>query len=327
MTAQQIAVYGAGAVGCYYGARFTEAGHRVTLIARPARALAIATHGLLFESGGTQRRIPIRATDEDREVMGADWVLLCVKSPDTVRAAARIQRFIDPGTPVVSLQNGVDNVEHLHRAGLPALASVVYVAASMAGPDHLVHAGRGDLVVGAVPPPGGRAPAADVARAARFAAICEEAGISCLVPEDIRVEQWTKLIINCCYNAISALGRARYGSMLGMPTIRDLMLGVVSECVTIARAEGIGLPGTEALFMIAEGVGQAMTQATSSTSQDIERGQHSEIDALNGYVCRRGAHHGIPTPLNNALFALVKLRELALPAAPLSRPPTRPPAD
>ena len=309
---QHIVVYGAGAVGCFYGARFAEAGHRVSLVARPARAAAITARGLLFESGGEGRRIPMEAVSEDAVVVDADWLLLCVKSPDTDEAARRLRPLLDPATGVVSLQNGVDNVDRLKAADIDALASVVYVAASMAGPDHLIHAGRGDLVVGPVRAPGTRSGELADQRALRFAALCEEAGIGCVIPEDVRVEQWTKLIVNCCYNAISALGRARYGSMLGMSSIRELMLGVVSECVAIARAERIALPGVEALFLIAEGIGQAMTQATSSTSQDIERGRHSEIDALNGHICRRGAHHGIPTPLNNALFALVKLRELAL---------------
>ncbi|MFT4102260.1 MAG: 2-dehydropantoate 2-reductase [Burkholderiaceae bacterium] len=309
----RIAVHGAGAVGCYYGALLAEAGAPVTLIARPERARAIADNGLLFDSAGRQRRIPIAATADPEAVRDARLVLFCVKSQDTEASAALLAPLLTDEAVVVSLQNGVGNAQTLRDAGIDAMASVVYVAASMPAPDHLLHAGRGDLVLGEI-----GAPLPGVARrpdrVAWVAALCERAGIGCATPPDVRVELWTKLIINCCYNAISALGRARYGQMLALPPVRELMRGVVAECETIARADGIALPDTEALYMMADKVGEAMTQATSSTSQDLERGRSTEIDALNGYISRRGAALGIATPLNNALFALVKLLELRLPA-------------
>ncbi len=313
----RIAVHGAGAVGCYYGAMLAEAGAPVTLIARPERARAIAANGLLFDSAGRQRRIPIAATDDVEAVRDAELVLFCVKSQDTDASAVRLAPLLADEAVLVSLQNGVGNAQALRDAGIDAMASVVYVAASMPGPDHLAHAGRGDLVLGEIagPLPGvARRPD----RVAWVAALCERAGIRCATPSDVRVELWMKLIINCCYNAISALGRARYGQMMALPPVRELMRGVVAECETIARADGIELPDTEALYVMADRVGEAMTLATSSTSQDLERGRSTEIDALNGYVCRRGAALGIPTPLNNALFALVKLLELRL-APPAER--------
>lgn len=307
----RIVVYGAGAVGCFYGARLAEAGMPVTLIGRPAHVEAIRAGGLVFESGGELRRIPIAAETGPAHVAQADVVLFCVKSQDTDAAAVQLAPLLPPGSVVVSLQNGVDNPERLRAAGIDALGCVVYVAASMRAPGHLVHAGRGDLVIGEIGPPlPGIERRAD--RVPWLAALFEQAGVGCLTPPDVRVELWTKLVINCCYNAISALGRARYGQMIDMPPVRELMRGVVAECVTVARADGVALPDDEALFAMADRVGEAMTQATSSTSQDLERGRLTEIDSLNGYVCRRGAEHGIATPLNNALFALIKLLELRL---------------
>lgn len=307
----RVAVFGAGAVGCFYGARLAEAGALVTLIARPERAAAITADGLRFESGGHTRVLRLNAQSGLDSISDADLVLFCVKTQDTEASAKLIAPLLADEAVVISLQNGVDNAQRLRELGIDAMASVVYVATSMASPNHLLHAGRGDLVVGEI---GGELPgiARRPNRAAWVAELCERSGIGCIVPPDVRVELWTKLVINCCYNAISALGRARYGQMMDMPPIRELMRGVVAECVMVAHADGVALPDTEALFTIADKVGEAMTQATSSTSQDLERGRATEIDALNGYVCRRGAALDIATPLNNALFALVKLLELRL---------------
>lgn len=305
----RIAVFGAGAVGCYFGARLAEAGAPVTLIARPVHAQAIAERGLIFDSAGRQRTVMLAAQSEPDALRNADLVLFCVKSGDTESGARELARWLRGGATVVSLQNGVDNADRMRdSAALDAMAAVVYVAASMPGPGHLLHAGRGDLVIGEVSP---AAPGADRAagRPARFAALCERASIPCRVSDDVRAELWIKLAMNCAFNAISALARSRYGPMMAAPSIRALMGEVVAECVAVARADDIGLPEAAVLLEAALALGAAMGQATSSTSQDIERGRASEIDSLNGYVDRRGRVLGVPTPVNRALFALVKLLE------------------
>ncbi|MBN9426248.1 MAG: 2-dehydropantoate 2-reductase [Burkholderiales bacterium] len=319
----RVAVYGAGAVGCYFGARLAEAGAPVTLIARPAHVQAIVRDGLLFESGGVRRSISIDASTDPDAVRTADLVLCCVKSRDIDAAGRALAPLLRDGAVVLSMQNGVDNSERLRAAGVDALPAVVYVATSMPAPGHLVHAGRGDLVLGeygAVAANGAATVATNGAanlasavepspRVQRIAAIFERAGLPCELVADARPALWAKLVMNSAFNAISALTRSRYGPMVGDERIRALMRELIAECVAVAHADGVALDGVEAQFDAAMRLGDVMAQASSSTAQDLAAGRPTEIDALNGFVAERGAALGVAAPVNKALHALVKLLE------------------
>ena len=316
----RVVVLGAGAVGCFYGARLAEAGAQVTLIGRQSHVDAINTQGLSFESGGQTRQIPMQASTDPQVLRDADLILLCVKTLDTEDAARQIADLAPSGAVVVSLQNGVDNVERVRSAtGIDALAAVVYVAASMPGPGHLRHAGRGDLILGEYfragsvgPGAAGAASDATSARVKRVADLFERAAVACPVSDDVRAALWVKLVVNCVFNPVSALAGVRYGVMVGDESARLLMREILDECHVVASADGVRLPDADSLYRDVIGVGQAMAAATSSTQQDLARGKHTEIDSLNGYVVRRGAALGISTPVNRSLVTLVHLRETTL---------------
>ena len=298
----KIAVFGAGAVGCHFGAKLAEAGAPVTLIARPAHVAAIRRDGLLFESGGRQHRVAIAADSSPDPVREADVVLFCVKTRDTADGARSLVPLLKPGATVVSMQNGVDNVPRMREAGVDAIGAVVYVAASMPGPGHLLHAGRGDLVVGEY-----GAAEAPSARAAAVSALFERAGVPCRLVADVRSELWTKLVMNCVFNAMSAVGRSRYGPLVERADTRAVARDLVEECVAVASAEGVPLADADTLYQAAMKLGQAMAPATSSTEQDLSLGRPTEIDSLNGYVAARGEALGVATPANRALAAMVRL--------------------
>ena len=308
----RVVVFGAGAVGCYFGAKLAEAGAPVTLIGRSTHVDAIRANGLRFESGGLSHPIAIGADTGSEPLRDADLVLLCVKTLDTERAARTIAEMASPKALVVSMQNGVDNVERIaHAAGVDAMGAVVYVAASMPGPGHLLHGGRGDLVLGEYgPPPAGASRAPH--RAQEVAAVFERAGVPCPVSDDVRAALWTKLVMNCVFNAISALSKVRYGMMIADERTRALMSEIVRECCAVAQADGVTLPSVDAMYDAALQLGQAMSPATSSTAQDLARGKRTEIESLNGYVVRRGDVLGVPVPVNRSLLALVLLRETGL---------------
>ncbi len=303
----RVAVYGAGAVGCYFGARLAEAGTPVTLIGRAAHVDAIRSNGLLFESGGTQRRVRIDAQTAPEAIGDADVVLVCVKTRDTEAAARQLAPLLRPEAIVVSLQNGVDNVERMRPIGVDALGAVVYVAASMPAPGHLLHAGRGDLVIGECGSPGRNGSPSP--RTLAVARLFEAAGVPCRVEADARAALWVKLVANCAFNAISALGRARYGPMIDDPAVRALMRETIDECVAVARADGVALDDAAAQYEAAVRLGEAMRAASSSMEQDLAQGRLTEIDSLNGYVARRGAELGVATPANRTLATLVRLLE------------------
>jgi 2-dehydropantoate 2-reductase len=300
MAQGRIAVMGAGAVGCYYGALLAQAGEAVTLIGRPALVDAVRDRGLLLEKGGQTVTVPVEATDDPAGVAGADIVIVSVKSGDSDAAAHQIAPHLAPGAVILSLQNGISNAETLSAAlGRPVIAVVVYVATDMAGPGHVRHHGRGELIFA----PG---PGADRA-AERFRA----AGIPVEVTPGAESALWTKFTINCCFNALSALTRRPYGVIAAQPGAFDMMRDVMAECLAVARASGIALP--DDLFAMVEDIAAKMTAQYSSTAQDMMRGRKTEIDHLNGEILRRAAALGIPVPVNRALWVMVKLAEGAGP--------------
>ncbi|HVN08543.1 MAG TPA: 2-dehydropantoate 2-reductase [Patescibacteria group bacterium] len=309
----RVAVIGAGAVGCYFGGRLVRAGCPVTFIGRPgpnSGVAALAREGLYFDSPEFQENLRLETATDPAAASSADVVLICVKTLDTATAATTLAPHLRSGAIVVSLQNGVENAEGIRKALCdagrtplpPVLASVVYVAAAMPEPGHLKHSGRGDLVIGT----GGDdslAPAVE-----RIAQLFTRAGVPCRISENIHGELWLKLVWNCAGNAVSALGRASYALAGSLEPVRRVMAAAAEEVAAVARAAGIRLPDTDWMamgFKLASSLGPA----TSSTAQDVERGRATEIDSLNGFVARRGATLGVPTPVNQTLWALVKLLE------------------
>ena len=293
----KVAVMGAGAVGCYFGGLLARAGHDVTLIARPEHVEAIRRDGLRMETRTFDERVRLAASADPAAVRGADLVLFCVKSTATEAAGAQLRPFLGPDALVLCLQNGVDNAERL-RTVLPpqqVAAAVVYVATEMAGPGHVKHHGRGELVI------------EPSVRSAVVVQALADAGVPTEVSANVRGALWAKLIINCAYNAVSAIAQRPYGENVASVGIPQVMADVVDECLSVARAEGVQLPGDmhEAVRRLVE----TMPTQSSSTAQDLARGKPTEIDHLNGLVVRRGTAHGIPTPVNRVLWALVKLLE------------------
>ena len=296
-TPLRVAVMGAGAVGCYYGGMLARAGHQVTLIARPAHVEAIVRDGLRMETKNFDEHVRLSASSDASAVQGAQLVLFCVKSTDTEAAGAQMLPHLAPGARVLTLQNGVDNAERL-RIVLPqhnVAAAVVYVATEMAGPGHLKHHGRGELVIEP-------SPSSAVAAQAFVAA-----GVPTEVSDNVRGALWLKLIINCAYNAISAITQLPYGKTVVGDGVQEVMRDVVAECLAVAQADGVQVAGDAdaAVRLIVE----TMPNQLSSTAQDLARGKRSEIDYLNGFVVRRGEALGVATPANRVLWALVKLLE------------------
>lgn len=300
-TPLQVVVLGAGAVGCYYGGMLARAGHRVTLIGRPQHVQVFEAKGLRMQTLTFDETVKVQASTEASAVAGADLVLFAVKSPDTETAGAQMREHLEPGALVLCLQNGVDNAERL-RAVLPGVqvaAAVVYVATEMAGPGHLRHHGRGELVIEPSP------------ASERVAQALAAAGVSTEISDNVRGALWAKLILNCAYNALSAVGRIAYGELVQQPGVKDTMRDVVAECRAVAAADGVALPGD--VDWAVRRIAETMPSQYSSTAQDLMRGKPSEIDHLNGYVVRRGEALGVPTPANRVLWAVVKLVEAATP--------------
>jgi 2-dehydropantoate 2-reductase len=305
---RHIAVVGAGAVGSYYGALLAGAGYRVTLIGRQAHAQAVNAGGLRLRRAGHDEAIAVAATSGLDAARDADLVLLAVKSGDTEVLARQLAPRLSADALVLSLQNGVENAATLARhLQLPIVPAVVYVATAMPEPGLVLHSGGGDLVIGARD----AGSAQDAAMQARLQSVVDlfaSAGVTVRVSSDVMGELWTKLMVNCAWNAVSALAQAPYGRIAEVAAMRTLQHEIVREVVAVAQADGQRLALDEALAAM-EAIAVRMPLQRSSTAQDLARGKPSEIDHLNGFVVRRGAELGVATPVNQALHALVKLAE------------------
>ncbi|MDM0077405.1 ketopantoate reductase family protein [Variovorax sp. J2P1-59] len=301
----KIAVMGAGAVGCYYGGMLARAGHAVTLIGRPQHVEAVRRDGLLLDTQSFKAHVPMQASTEASAVEGAGLVLFCVKSTDTESAAMEIRPHLAPDTLVITLQNGVDNAERL-QALVPqeVAAAVVYVATEMAGPGHVRHHGRGELVI------------APSKASEQVAALLAEAGVPTQISDNVIGSLWAKLILNCAYNALSAISQLPYGRVVQGVGVDAVMRDVVQECLAVAAASGVTVPGDT--WQAVERIAQTMPAQFSSTAQDLARAKRSEIDHLNGYVVRKGEAVGVPAPVNRTLWTLVKLIEDRQDRAPAS---------
>lgn len=297
----RVAVVGAGAVGGYFGGMLANAGAHVIMIGRKPFVEAVRQSGLFHDTLHFRKHVPVHASTEMSATEGAELILFCVKSLDTVTTAKSLAPFLSPGADFLCLQNGVENAEQVRNAtGIEALPVVVYVAVSVPQPGQIKHVARGDLVLSESP------------RTRTLAEIFERASIPCRLTNNIEGELWAKLLWNCALNAVSALGQARYGEIAASADACRLMQAVVDEFMNVAQAAGVLLPNVPDPAAGMAGVMKIATQmseAMSSTAQDIQRGRRTEIDSLNGYISRRAAELGVSAPVNHTLFTLVKLLE------------------
>ena len=312
----RIGVMGTGAVGGYFGGMLAKAGHELRFIAREHQAQAIASGGLSIRSATWQStlHVPhIQVSSDPSLLADCEGILFCVKSTDTEAASIQIREHLSQDCWVMSLQNGVDNPiraqKLLNRLVIPA---VVYVATAMPEPGLIEHFGRGDLVIG---PPSEAQQAIASGHERISEALLQNirkvfiaSGIPLEVSANVQQALWSKLLVNCAYNAISALAQTDYGRLTAHEPIRQTMLALIHEVLAVSHAAGVGLQ-SEASIAMCEKIAQAMPLQRSSTAQDIARKKRTEIDHLNGFVVREGQRLSVATPVNQCLYALVKLIE------------------
>jgi 2-dehydropantoate 2-reductase len=298
----RIAVVGSGGTGGFFGGLLARAGEEVTFIARGAHLEALRSRGLTVESRLAGKfALPVRATDDPNEVGPVDLVLFCVKTYDTDSAAESILPLLDTHTMLLSLQNGVDNAERIARiTGHEAnLGAVAYVVSAIEAPGVVAQsAGPGRIVLGDLE--GGTS-----TRTRRLHEVLQGAGIAADVHPEVRIAIWHKFLFICAFSGVTAVTRVSIGPILADPTTHALFRGTLEEAEAVARAGGIELPD--------DCVEQALAVATTvepwgrgSLYHDLAHEQRLELEALNGEVARRGREHGIPTPLNFAIYAALK---------------------
>jgi 2-dehydropantoate 2-reductase len=304
----RIAVLGAGAMGCIFGAAFTEAELDTVLVDVSGPLVErLNAQGVTVISDGEERQVAVRATSDPTSLGVVDLALLLVKSYHTKPAASLVRPSVGPETVVASLQNGWGNGDVLAEVFRPeqVVLGVTYNSGTVLDPGRVAHGQKrkGPCVVGPCAGDG-------LAGAERLAEVLRVAGFPATVTRDIGTAIWKKLVVTVAANAISALTGYASRPLGEDPDMLELMDSLAREAVAVARAAGFDLDEEERLAGTREAV-IAAGQGRASMLQDLESGRRTEIDVINGAVVREADARGIDVPLNRAIVALVKGYERA----------------
>ena len=294
----RIVVFGAGAMGSWIGALLARAGHDVTLVGRKDHVAVVAARGLEV-SGKTTLTAHPRAVVHASEAAVPDLLILAVKAYDSERALQDARPLMGQRTRVLSMQNGLGNVERIADAldERQVFAAVTTHGVTFVEPGHVRHAGTGYFLVGS--------PYNEHAAARELAAMFASAGLDAEPTDRIVGEIWAKVVVNASINPLTAISGLHNGALLELPHLRELMQRVVEEAIDVARAEGAPLPDDDMLLR-ARRVAELTATNKSSMLQDVERGRRTEIDSICGEIVARGLRHNVDTPVNMTLRALVK---------------------
>lgn len=310
----RILVAGAGALGSVFGAFLRRAGYDVTLLGRAAHLDAIAAHGLSVDGlWGEQVAAGLQLATDPAGLNGAyDVVLVTVKSYDTRATAEAVAPRLARDGVMISLQNGLGNVEALAAVVGDArvLAGRVIFGAEAVAPGHVrVTVYAEPVLIGAF---GAGADRRLDALAHAWAERLAAAGIPTEYSDELHAALWGKLLYNAALNPLGALLGVHYGALGDDANARAIMDAVIDEAFAVACAEGVALAWASAADyrrVFYERLVPSTFHHRSSMLQDLERGRCTEVDAINGEIWKRGAVHGIVTPVNELLTRLVHARE------------------
>ncbi|KYH25159.1 2-dehydropantoate 2-reductase [Halalkalicoccus paucihalophilus] len=298
----EFAIFGAGGIGAYLGARLADAGHDVALVARGDHLAALRSKGLRVESVAGDTAVDLPATDDPGEIGPVDCVLFTVKAYDTREAAADLDPLLGPETAVVSFQNGVDNERLIAEAvgESHVVGGIAYVFSTIESPGVVAHTGGpARFVYGEL----------DGSRSARIEALdnalSECAGVEAILADDVRVGLWRKFAFICAQSGMTAATRKPIGAIRETDASWRMYRRVVEEVVAVARASGVDVPAetVEEWVAFARDLDPEMY---SSLHYDLTHGKRLELDALNGAVVRHAEAAGVDVPMNEAVEAVLR---------------------
>lgn len=301
-----IIVVGPGAMGCLFAAYLTRAGHEVTLFDhRRERVCLINQRGVRVETPGGELTLKVPDSLDYEKASQASLALICVKSYNTSEAVREVAGFLTPRARVLTLQNGVGNVEKIAQVVGPerTWGGVTSQGANVLGPGHIRHAGQGHTTIG---------PLGDYeterVRLEEAAQVLTQAGFPATVEAQVAPLIWSKLIVNVGINPLAAITGLKNGQLLEHEPTRRLMESAVNEAMEIIRALGIELIYPDALDRVRE-VARQTADNVASMLQDIRAKRPTEIEAINGAIVRHGRELGLAAPVNQTLSELVKALE------------------
>ena len=301
---RRVAVLGAGAVGGYFGALLARAGHEVSFIARGDHAAAIRANGLRVRGPLGDYTVPAAAHADATAIGQVDLVMVAVKTYDNQTALPLLPPLIGPQTLVLTLQNGVDSPDEAAQVvGREAvLGGAAYIATAIAGPGVIEQTGTykrigfGEVFTTAdAPSP----------RVTALAAMLADADIEVEAAADGRAQLWEKFVYLAAFSGVTGASRQPIGVVRSDQVCRRLLFAAFAEVERLARAEGVRLQDDVAgrLAAYVDGVPGSMR---SSLLIDLSQGKRIEVEALQGSVVRRAARLGVPVPIMETLYGILR---------------------
>ena len=297
----------AGAVGAYFGARLQAAGHDVFYIARGAHREALERNGLTIESVHGDLHLPkVNVSDEPAKVGPVDVVLFAVKLWDTEKAAEQARPLLGPNTRVITLQNGVDSYERIAPivGAERAVPGVTYVVTVIERPGVIKQTSQFQRIICGTHDGRADAPLAAFVEAAKAAKL------DIALSDNIARDRWHKFILLSATSGSTAITRATMGPILADPDTRALFRSLLQEAFTVGRAKGVALDDGLVDSFMALAEHNMPKDMKASMANDLDRGNRLELDWLAGEVCRLGRELKVPTPVNDTIYAALKLYRL-----------------
>jgi len=282
-----VAVVGCGSVGGFFAAQAQMAGNSLSICER------VAFDRLVVESKGRTIEVDAPIYTDPGDVTVHDWVLIATKTHHTASAAPWLEALCGPDTVIVVLQNGVEHVKRVapFAGETEVLPAIVRYGGEAIAPGHIRHYTYGYLFV------------PDELSGHRLVELFRGSDVEVHPTATFQKEAWAKLVTNVAANSIPALTQQRF-PVFRRPEVAELARGLMRECVAVARVEGFDLPDSLPASEVDRMAGLPDNVGTSML-YDRLAGRTLEYDALNGAVVRTGEQHGVPTPLNKAMVALL----------------------
>lgn len=296
---KQILMVGAGSVGGFFGAHLAKHNPNVSFLLRPNTLAAVKQNGLTIRSASGTFTVYPPAASDPRELPRPDLIILSIKAHDLDEVMSQIEPVVSKDTTILTLQNGVDSEDRLLARFKRdcVVGGVAFIYSKIASPGVIDHYKGGGVAIGELM--GHKSP-----RVLAIADVFHQAGISCQLAEDIRRSKWEKMCWNCVFNPVTVLINDRVAKALDHPEMLGVIKQIVGEVKAVAAAAKVPLAPDMADKVVRWS--QEIRDIHTSMYDDWKAGRPTEIDHLNGYIVKKGREFGIPTPVNEALTAMVK---------------------
>lgn len=296
---KQIMVIGAGSVGGFFGAHLAKQYPDVSFLLRPRTLAAVKQNGLTIRSTGGTLTVRPQVASDVWELPRPDLIVLGVKAYDLDEVVSQIEPVLTDKTVILTLQNGIDTEDRLH-ARLQrdcVVGGVAYIYSKIAEPGVIDHYKKGAVAIGELM-------GHESERLLVIRDLFVSAGIPCHLSKDIRRSKWEKMCWNCVFNPITVLIDDHVAKALDHPEMTGVIRQIVGEVAAVSAAMKVPLPLDMPERVVK--ATQEIRDIHTSMYDDWKAGRRTEIDYLNGFIVRMGRDVGIPTPVNEALTAMIK---------------------